>query len=65
MCVDEVIKRMQESGFAVLGRKEMTLTPELAEQFYRDQKDKPHFDDLIQHMTRYGHQTLHRTKQSK
>lgn len=49
---DEIIKRMQELGFAILRRKETTLTTDVAEQFYRDQKDKPYFSDLIQHITR-------------
>ena len=51
-CADEIIKKMQEAGLAIMARKETTLTPDVAEEFYRDQKDKSYYNDLIQHMTR-------------
>lgn len=50
---DEIIDRINESGFKIAATKEQQLTRELAEEFYADHKDKDYYNDLVDHMTRF------------
>ena len=44
--------KIKEAGFHIAARKETHLTPEIAEKFYSDHKDKEYYGDLVSHMTR-------------
>ena len=43
--------KIKEAGFHIAARKETELTPELAQQFYKDIAGKEYFGDLTEHMT--------------
>ena len=49
---DAIIDKIHEAGFRIAARKETTITRDIAEKFYEDQKDKEFFNDLVEHMTR-------------
>ena len=49
--IDEICKRIEDSGLNVLEKKKMNLTQEEAEGFYIEHKGKPFFDALIEFMT--------------
>jgi len=46
----EVLRRIQEAGFKVLGLRQMRLSTEAAGAFYRVHKGKPFFDGLVEFM---------------
>ncbi|XP_052234799.1 thioredoxin domain-containing protein 6-like isoform X16 [Dreissena polymorpha] len=48
---DEIIEKIHEAGFRIAARKETTLSREIAEEFYADHKDKPYYEQLVQHMS--------------
>ena len=50
---DAIIEKIHEAGFRIAARKETTITREIAESFYEDQKDKEYFENLVEHMTRW------------
>ena len=45
--------KIKESGFRVALQKEMTLTKEQAEEFYKEHRDKPYFEELTTRMSKY------------
>lgn len=45
--VGEVIKRLEQKGFTLVGLKLMQVSRELAEQHYGVHKDKPFFGSLV------------------
>ena len=47
-----IVNKIKESGFHVSLSNETTLTKEMAEQLYDNQRDKEYFDDLVSMMTR-------------
>jgi len=47
---DDVIQRIKEAGFKIQFEKEVTLTKELASQFYHEHEGKDFFDGLTDHM---------------
>ena len=49
--IDEICKRIEDSGLNILDKKKMDLTQEEAEGFYIEHKGKPFFDALIEFMT--------------
>ena len=49
--IDEICKRIEDSGLNILEKKKMDLTQEEAEGFYIEHKGKPFFDALIEFMT--------------
>ena len=49
--IDEICKRIEDSGLNILEKKKMNLTQEEAEGFYIEHKGKPFFDALIEFMT--------------
>ena len=49
--VGEVIRRIQDEGFTVLGLKMTRLSKEQARAFYAVHRDKPFYDDLTDFMT--------------
>ncbi|NXM86832.1 TXND3 protein, partial [Oenanthe oenanthe] len=48
---DEIMKKVKEAGFSISKVKEQALTREMAEQFYKDHKGKPFFEQLVNYMT--------------
>ncbi|XP_076450826.1 thioredoxin domain-containing protein 6-like isoform X3 [Babylonia areolata] len=48
---DAIIDKIHQAGFRIAARKETTITRDIAEQFYDDQKDKEYFNDLVESMT--------------
>ena len=49
--IGEVLRRIQEAGFAIQALKMITLTKEEAQGFYAVHQDKPFFDDLTDFMS--------------
>ena len=49
--IGQIISRVESKGFNITKIKMMTLSKELAEEHYREHKDKPFFDDLVSFIT--------------
>ncbi|HHE65188.1 MAG TPA: nucleoside-diphosphate kinase [Bacteroidetes bacterium] len=49
--IGQIIQRIEEAGFEILGMKMLRLQTKVAEQFYAVHKDKPFFRDLVGYMT--------------
>lgn len=49
---DEIMERIQASGFTISQIKETHLSQEMAEEFYKEHKGKPFFDQLTNYMCR-------------
>lgn len=50
--LDTILEKIQEAGFEVAYQKELNLTKEQAEEFYKEHEDKEFFDSLTSHMSR-------------
>ena len=50
---DAIITKIEEAGFRVAAKNELSMSREMAEQFYKDQDGKDYFDSLTEHMIRY------------
>ena len=50
---EEVIQRIKEAGFKIQLEKEVTLTKDVASQFYREHEGKEFYDGLTDYMARY------------
>ncbi|CAH8440111.1 unnamed protein product [Dicrocoelium dendriticum] len=48
---DEIVERIKAAGFQVSASRDLQLTTEMAQELYRNVKDKPFYEDLIKHMT--------------
>ncbi|XP_071148198.1 thioredoxin domain-containing protein 6-like isoform X7 [Mytilus edulis] len=48
---DEIISKIRESGFKVAMQKEMQLTKEMAEEFYKEHTGQEYFDQLVTNMS--------------
>lgn len=51
--VEEILATITEAGFKVAMQKEMQLTREMAEDFYKEHIGQEYFEELITRMTRY------------
>lgn len=49
--IGEIISRVEEKGFKITKIKMMTISKDLAEEHYREHKDKPFFSDLVSFIT--------------
>ena len=49
--IGEIISRVEEKGFKITKIKMMTISEDLAEEHYREHKDKPFFSDLVSFIT--------------
>ena len=49
--IGEIISRVEEKGFKITKIKMMTINQNLAEEHYREHKDKPFFSDLVSFIT--------------
>ncbi len=45
------MEKIKEAGFTVAFSKELTLTKEQAEQFYKELEDKEYYESLCTHMS--------------
>ncbi|XP_078085275.1 thioredoxin domain-containing protein 6-like [Mustelus asterias] len=48
---DEIVKKIEEAGFVISQMDEKTLSREMAEEFYKEHKGKPFFDQLVDYMS--------------
>ncbi len=49
--IGEIIHRIEQSGFNILGLKLIKLTESQAKAFYEVHKEKPFYQDLVKYMT--------------
>ena len=49
--IGEIISRVEEKGFKITKIKMMTISQDLAEEYYGEHKDKPFFNDLVSFIT--------------
>ena len=49
--VDEICRRLEESGLSIVDKQSLHLDEHKAEGFYAEHKGKPFFEDLIKFMT--------------
>ena len=49
--VDEICRRLEESGLSIIKKESIHLDQEKAEGFYKEHKGKGFFEDLIKFMT--------------
>lgn len=49
---DEILERIQVAGFTISQIKETNLSQEMAEEFYKEHKGKPFFEQLVNYMCR-------------
>ncbi|MDP8245032.1 MAG: nucleoside-diphosphate kinase [Candidatus Hinthialibacter antarcticus] len=49
--VGEIISRLENRGWDLVGMKLMHVTPELAKEHYGEHKEKPFFGELIDYIT--------------
>lgn len=49
--VDEICRRLEESGLSIVDKQSLHLDEQKAEGFYAEHKGKPFFEDLITFMT--------------
>ncbi|XP_061578899.1 thioredoxin domain-containing protein 6 [Cololabis saira] len=49
---DAILEEIQGRGFSVTQLKEAVLSKEMAEEFYKDHKEKPFFNQLVEFMCR-------------
>lgn len=53
MCfLDEIMQKIHEAGFTIALQKEVQLTREQAEGFYKEHAGQPYFEELVDRMTR-------------
>lgn len=52
---EEVIQCIKEAGFKIQFEKEVTLTKDLASQFYHEHEGKDFYEGLTDYMSRYVH----------
>ncbi|XP_076118967.1 thioredoxin domain-containing protein 6 [Alosa pseudoharengus] len=49
---EEILQEIRAGGFSIMQQKEAVLSRELAEEFYREHRDKPFFNQLVDFMCR-------------
>ena len=49
--IGQVISRIEQKGFKLIGMKLMQVTPELAKKHYGEHEGKPFFNGLIEYIT--------------
>ena len=49
--VDEICKRLEDSGLSIIDKQSLHLDQQKAEGFYAEHKGKPFFEDLVKFMT--------------
>ena len=51
---EEIVDKISEAGFQIAFQKELQLTKEQAEEFYKEHEGKDYYDSLTTHMARYA-----------
>ena len=51
--VEQILKKIKHAGFKISAQKEISLTKELASQFYGEHEGKDFFNGLTDYMSRY------------
>ncbi|MGI5911251.1 MAG: nucleoside-diphosphate kinase [Syntrophomonadaceae bacterium] len=49
--VGEIIKRIEQKGFKLVGLKLLVISRDMAEKHYEEHKDKPFFGELVEFIT--------------
>lgn len=49
--VGEVISRLERKGLSIRVARTLVVTPEMAARHYAEHKDKPFYDELVEHIT--------------
>ncbi|XP_061082974.1 thioredoxin domain-containing protein 6 isoform X2 [Conger conger] len=49
---EEILEHIQKAGFTISRTKETVLSQEMAEEFYKEHRDKPFFSQLVEFMSR-------------
>lgn len=52
LLTEEIMNSINEAGFKVAMQKEMHLTKEQAEEFYKEHKDEEYFEELTNRMSK-------------
>ncbi len=47
----EIIRRIEQKGFRIVGLKQLVISRETAEKHYGEHRDKPFFDGLVSFIT--------------
>lgn len=50
--IDKIMEEISGGGFRVTQLKEMVLSKEMAEEFYKEHREKPFFNQLVEFMCR-------------
>ena len=50
---EQIIERIEESGFKIVAGKEIQLSKETAGEFYKEHSEKPFYPTLVEFMSRY------------
>lgn len=58
--VEDILATISEAGFKVAMQKEMQLTREMAEEFYKEHKGQDYFEELITRMTWWWSLLIHK-----
>ncbi|KAM9342247.1 thioredoxin domain-containing protein 6 [Pholidichthys leucotaenia] len=61
---EEILEEIRGRGFSVTQLKEMVLSKEIAEEFYKDHREKPFFNQLVEFMCRAPCMMLVLTKEN-
>lgn len=49
---ETILEEIRGSGFSVVQSKETVLTKEMAEELYKEHKEKPYFSQVVEFMSR-------------
>lgn len=49
---ETILEEIRGSGFSVVQKKEMVLTKEMAEELYKEHREKPYFRQVVEFMSR-------------
>ena len=52
LLTEEILEEIRGGGFSITRLKETTLSREIAEEFYKEHRDKPFFSQLVEFMCR-------------
>lgn len=50
---ETILEEIHERGFSVTQVKEMVLSRQMAEEFYKEHREKPFFNQLVEFMSRF------------
>lgn len=50
--IETILEEIRGGGFSVVQKKEMVLTEEMAEELYKEHREKPYFRQVVEFMSR-------------